>query len=90
MDHGHIHLLSASDGRYKMIRDRHGRSQLFDLERDPGEEVDVSDDFPDINDRLAASLDAYLAKDSDEPSEYGAPRPDDSLSRQLRALGYIQ
>jgi hypothetical protein len=90
MDRDRIHLLVASDGRYKLIRDRRGRAELFDLERDPGEEVDLSEELPGIRDRLMASLDAYLAKEGHAATDDGKPGLDDSLRDQLRALGYMQ
>jgi arylsulfatase A-like enzyme len=90
MDDGRIHLLSASDGRYKLIRDHGGNLELFDLERDPGEQFDVADELSEIRDRLARRLDAYLAQEGGEASEVVSPRLDKNLRDQLRALGYGQ
>jgi hypothetical protein len=89
MDQDRIHILAASDGRYKLIRDRQGRAEFFDLERDPGELVDVSEQFPEVRDRLAASLDAYLAQEGDATSDDSKPGLDDRLRQQLRALGHV-
>jgi arylsulfatase A-like enzyme len=90
MDGDRIHLLAASDGRYKLIRDRAGRIELFDLDSDPGEEIDLSEELPAIREALMASLDAYLATANDAGLEDNKPELDDSLHDQLRALGYMQ
>jgi arylsulfatase A-like enzyme len=89
MDQDRIHILTASDGRYKLIRDRQGRVELFDLERDPGEQVDVSEQLPEVRNRLAASLDTYLAQEGDAASDDSKPGLDDRLRQQLRALGHV-
>ena len=40
-------LLGLRDGRWKFIHElESGRSQLYDLERDPGEQHDLADDDP--------------------------------------------
>ena len=89
MDRERIQILVASDGRYKLIQDHRGGIELFDLESDPGEQVDLSEELPEIRDRLMASLDAYLAQEGDAASDGSKPGLDDSLRDQLRALGYM-
>ncbi len=80
--------------RFKFVRGPDG-PMLFDLERDPGESVDVGEEYPEEERRLRAALDRWekaelvdLAVDTngqDEPTEVEA-----ETEQQLRALGYIQ
>jgi arylsulfatase A-like enzyme len=80
--------------RFKLIRGP-GGPRLFDLERDPGESVDVGEEYPEVKRRLRAALDRWekaehvdLAVDTngqDEPTEIEA-----ETEQQLRALGYIE
>lgn len=51
---------SARSGRYKLIEFfESGRLELYDLETDPGEWVDLSTELPDVRSRLHALLTAW-------------------------------
>jgi phosphoglycerol transferase MdoB-like AlkP superfamily enzyme len=55
-------LAGLRDGPHKVIHDlRSGRSRWFDLERDPGETVDVSSRYPTETRRYAETLAAWAA-----------------------------
>jgi len=72
------------------------RRQLFDLRADPYELRDVSDQHPEVMERLAAAL--RLALDAERRKgaalhDGQAPvltPPDPALLEQLRALGYVE
>ncbi|MCA9537269.1 MAG: sulfatase-like hydrolase/transferase [Myxococcales bacterium] len=67
-DFGH-RLQAIVDGRLKLVYDvRHGVHQLFDLQADPYEAVDVAQERPDDAARLMGLLDAYFEHRVD-PSE---------------------
>jgi hypothetical protein len=80
---------AITHGAGTLIRmpDGGGAAQLFDLERDPGERSDVSEDRPVMAGYLGRLLDR-------EESALGAPvgraraQPDAESVEQLRALGY--
>ncbi|WP_454860022.1 sulfatase-like hydrolase/transferase [Promicromonospora soli] len=66
-------------GRYKLLRYLHdGRSELYDLNADPGETTDLSGRLPDRVHELGAALDAHL-RDVDvlppHPTPENFPRP---------------
>ena len=50
-------LEGASDGRFKLVRDREtGRLQLFDLSLDSGETQDIAELYPSAVESLTAAL----------------------------------
>jgi len=82
------HLVSVSDGRYKLIRSLGGENWLYDVGEDPGEYIDLSDERPVEMTRLGTLLDDYLsngAKDGEDDSIV----LDEEIREKLQALGYI-
>ncbi len=68
---------------------------LYDLENDPGETVDVMEQFPEAAERLQRSLDQIWSAESfsalvDEGATSPEREMDDETRRQLKALGYLQ
>ena len=68
---------------------------LYDLENDPGETVNVLDEFPEAAQRLSRSLDQiWSAEPFPVLTDESATRPeremDDETESQLKALGYLQ
>lgn len=60
-------------GKYKLIRNYEKNSRrLYDLERDPSESHDLAVKLPEITDKLAARLDAYL---KDVNAQMALPNP---------------
>jgi len=83
---------SAFDGRYKLIQiPRPGGPllELYDLERDPGESINLARDGqePGIRLRLLGELQRYVDYGTGEP---GPPRDiDPEELERLRSLGYV-
>ena len=70
--------------RWKLYNDR-----LFDLENDPSEKMDVSEDYQELKKSLAkAALDFMAA----EPGNFDKAKIklDEELKKRLRSLGYIK
>ena len=96
------HRISLRGGGWKWIRqDRFRRrdgerrwmedGQLFDLGRDPGETENVRDSSPSTRARERAmrrQAEAWAA--ARRPVAEAARTPDSTLTRQLRALGYLE
>jgi len=78
------------DGRWKLIAsDGRGDPQLFDLQQDPGEQVDLADSHPEVLARFAGAL-ADFEKIHLEPADdlEQAPVTPETIE-QLKALGYV-
>ena len=68
---------------------------LYDLENDPGETVNVLDEFPEAAERLGRSLDQIWSAEPfsvlvDESATSPDREMDEETERQLKALGYLQ
>jgi len=90
--------LTRIDRRMRMLRtDRHkliwqsdGSVELYDLEHDPDEQVDLAEVKPELRDQLRALLETWMAAEA-----RGEPRAlfegtDEQAREQLRALGYVE
>ena len=79
---------SLTFGRFKLVRRYDGLVQLFDLGSDPGEELDLAAERPELVTQLSEQMDRQLAgvdaAGSDETMEF-----DEDTLEQLRSLGYI-
>ncbi len=82
--YGWSELLSIRDRRYKYIRAP--APELYDLDRDPGEQHNVVEVHPGIADDLAATLSEWLAESTAATATPAAMDPE-ALAR-LRSLGY--
>lgn len=79
-------LYGVRRGRYKVVDAP--RSELYDLERDPGELTDLAPALPTVKEALAEDLEAFKAASVDARAP--APAVMDDVSRQaLEALGYV-
>jgi arylsulfatase A-like enzyme len=77
------------DGRYKLIVDRVAkRSELYDLENDPGERENLADSHPELLGRMQALLEQTRGTVADAPVPQPRPGPDEL--EKLRKLGYIE
>jgi len=68
---------------------------LYDLENDPGETIDVLEQFPEAAERLRRSMDQVWSAEPfsvlvDEGEMSEEREMDDETRRQLKALGYLQ
>ena len=74
-------------GRSKLVRDPEGESRFSDLEADPAELRDATGTRPEVEDRLAALLDARAA--SGRAAAPGGGEELDALTLELlEAMGY--
>jgi arylsulfatase A-like enzyme len=74
--------------RHKIVWYSDGEVELYDLERDPGELHDLSEQEPALRDELLARLRPWMDADDTGKAAPFESRDDDALER-LRALGYI-
>jgi len=80
---GWSELTALTDGRYRYVRAP--REELYDLERDPREQVNIAGDRAQARDALRGALDRLAAK-----APLQAPSPiDESARERLQALGYV-
>lgn len=78
---------SLSDGLHKLVYSTRTRAiSLYRLDRDPEERSDVSGEQRRVAALLASELQRRLSEDPTVADGAG----DDALSRQLKALGYLQ
>ena len=82
-------------GRYKAIG-RGDRTEIYDLEADPGERHDLASERPELATRLRARIDDRRADDDERRRDNVRLAPSDVLDEasratleQLRALGYV-
>lgn len=91
------HWDDAFDITSAVRRERHklhfnrltGASQLFDLEQDPGEQVDLSVTRPDVREDLGARLARLRELRRTAAARSSAPLSPEEVER-LRSLGYMQ
>lgn len=84
-------LVSARDGRYKLVRGSDGTRQLFDLELDPAETTDRTAEARGEADRLGQALDAAVGRWSaweGGTTEVSAEEQAE-IEARLEELGYI-
>jgi len=87
-------LYSVRSDRWRFLLDRAaGTGRLYDLKEDPRETRDVAHSNPDVVAGLRGLLDRQDERDQALAAQVGpnAPPPelDESLQRELRALGYL-
>ena len=81
-------LVSASDGRYKLIVSLNGRGEwLFDLKQDPLERREISSGHSDVVARLRKELIGYLREGTEVRN--GDVPLDPAVRLNLRSLGYL-
>lgn len=83
-------------GRYKLIHTRRETPggqvesvELFDLESDPQELVNLADERPELAQRLRVRLQALVGEDWISDGAKPPPVTDPELREKLRALGYV-
>lgn len=75
-------------GKYKLIRSADGQRELYDLEADPGEQVNLYSQLPQTAARLEALLDRW---ERHTPRWHAGPsgRPAGEVLQALKRLGYV-
>ena len=80
-------MVAVRQGPYRLVRAYEANGRLYDRSNDPREQVDVSQDEPEVLARLQAFVDEYLARPP-APWQASDVELDDAQLEQLRALGY--
>jgi arylsulfatase A-like enzyme len=77
-------------GRYKLLWNSRGNHALYDLERDPREQSDLSGAEPERTRSAVQVLESYVAS-LPEPGAAGPPAAlDEETLKALRSLGYVR
>jgi len=71
------------------VEKRKSRFLLFDLEADPLEQNDLSQQFPDILERMVRELDAFRVNSQDLNTSFPKCLISDDVSELLHSLGYV-
>jgi len=88
IEFGWSELYMVHDGRYKYIRAP--EPELYDLEEDPGENVNLIGDEPRLALEMASLLDAWIGGATVQGAEAAASRSLTSEEEErLRSLGYL-
>jgi arylsulfatase A-like enzyme len=80
-------MVAVREGPYRLVRAHGTKGWLYNRTNDPREQVDVSDDEPEVLARLQAFADEYLERPP-APWKASDVELDDAQLEQLRALGY--
>ena len=80
-------MVAVKEGPYRLVRAHEATGWLYDRRNDPREQVDVSEDEPEVLARLQKFADEYLARPP-APWKAAEVELDDAQLEQLRALGY--
>jgi choline-sulfatase len=80
-------MVAVREGPYRLVRAHGTKGWLYNRTDDPLEQVDVSEDEPEVLERLQALADAYLERPP-APWQASDVELDDAQLEQLRALGY--
>lgn len=84
-----VEQFSVQEGRFRLtlfVSGEDERTELYDLQQDPTEQVDLSAEQPAVHDRLLAALRSWLAETPTTTEEQEIPK---EKMEALRALGYL-
>ena len=82
--------IAAVSQRYKLMVSASGRTELFDLQRDPTEQVNLASELPQEVERLSHAIDAWRGRTPVyAPSVGDRPGVSSEALRALRSLGYV-
>jgi arylsulfatase len=87
------YAMAVRVGSWKLIRDlKNDRTELYDLDADPGEKDEAAARHPEKVKELLAELGAFQARNSALRPRFigGNPTLDRKTIEQLEALGYVQ
>jgi arylsulfatase A-like enzyme len=85
---------AAFQNQHKLVRVEDKREELFNLATDPGEKENIIDRHPELAATLAASLKTFVSQAIQrQPDSWSNQtlnlEEDENVTKQLRALGYI-
>jgi arylsulfatase A-like enzyme len=83
-------LAALRTNEFKFIWASDGRHELFDLEHDPTELVNVIDERPDIAAALFDRLGPRVDRLTPPPEAMPRPEFEDAVAERLRSLGYLE
>jgi len=83
-------LKSVYQGKYKYIWASSGLNELYDLEKDPGEENNLIQKFPHGAQEMQGTLNQWLTSFKPPGAEGKAVKINKSMEEKLRALGYVK
>jgi arylsulfatase A-like enzyme len=83
-------LTSARTLKYKFILSSKGQEELFDLEHDPGETVNLAGTDPGATASMRSLAEAWRRAVSAHAGQGGSGEIDEGLKENLRSLGYVQ
>jgi uncharacterized sulfatase len=87
---------AAYQEKHKLVRIEGVKDELFDLSADPAEAQSITDQHPDLAADMSKKLKTFVAESiARQPSNWQANQSldienDENITRQLRALGYIE
>ncbi|MBI2433487.1 MAG: sulfatase [Candidatus Hydrogenedentes bacterium] len=88
-----VDLECVIEGDRKLVLDHtHNTASLYDLQRDPAEQQDITGDAPAEVEKLKVLLEQHRASNSAHPQAQGTTAPvplSDEEREHLRALGYL-
>jgi arylsulfatase A-like enzyme/predicted Zn-dependent protease len=85
--YGWSELRAVQDGRYKLVRAP--KPELYDLQVDPHETVNLIDKQPGTAQALGRALDDLIARTTRAVGSQQPERVDPEVEERLRALGYV-
>lgn len=71
-----------------IMNEEEGKHELYNLDRDPNEQINLIDKVPNITEAFASKLKAVLPKVKGKYIETPDPQLDEELRGRLKALGY--
>ncbi|MDA0833925.1 MAG: arylsulfatase [Planctomycetota bacterium] len=73
-------------GKWKLIRTIGGPVELYDLEADPSEQTDLSQQKPDVVEKLLGSVNAARSESTIYPLKPKVPKPNDRVEESQREI----
>ena len=82
-------MLATRTPNWKCLWDRESTIELYDLNSDPDERNDVSDDYPDIVDQFINEMKTYLSDADETDTDLPSVEESDEMKQRLEDLGYL-
>ena len=82
-------VLATRTPNWKCLWDRDETIELYDLDNDPDELTDVSDDYPDTVDRFIEEMKSYLSDADETDTALPSVEESEQIKQRLEDLGYV-